>query len=196
MGEIKSAWELAMERTAGIESDRSSLRMNELKKVGGRIASVFMDGESPEPKKMMKEIGNYSGEEKETVRRAAVETLLSYIGLPRDEDFQEKTDFVAEGLKAVLGKGAGVKEIMPQVSQFFSQFLQHRRQITEQLKEQYTPQLRRKQQSLAKQYGYEVELKHEQDPEFNALLKRNLQQLEAQYQEALTQVKDQLRSSL
>jgi hypothetical protein len=196
MGEIKSAWELAMERTAGIESDKSSLRIHELKKAGGRIASAFMDANSPDSKKMLKEIDSYPKDDRETLRKAVVEILLSYINLPRDEDFQKKIDFVTEGLKALLGKGAGVKEILPQVSQFFSQFLQHRRQITEQLKEQYTPQLRRKQQSLAKQYGYEVELKHEQDPEFNALLKRNLQQLEAQYQEALNQVKDQLRASI
>jgi len=77
MGEIKSAWELAMERTAGIESDKSSLRMSELKKAGGRIASAYMDGEKPEPKKLTKEFKNYSGKELETVRKASVEILLS-----------------------------------------------------------------------------------------------------------------------
>lgn len=193
MGEIKSSWELAMERTAGIKSDKSSLRMNELKKVGQKIASDFMDDTEAKPKKMMEAVKEYSGEEKKAVEKAAVEILLSHISLPRDENYQERLDFVSAGLQAAIGKKGYISEIIGQISQFFAQFLQQKEQLKEQLKQQYTPQLRQKQQSLSQQYGYEMELKHEQDPEFNQLLHKHMQQLESQYQNALNEVKEQIR---
>ncbi|MDZ7794762.1 MAG: DUF6657 family protein [Spirochaetia bacterium] len=72
--------------------------------------------------------------------------------------------------------------------------MQHRGQLTEQVKQQYEPQLQQKQQNLTRQYGYEIELKPEQDPEYTQLLQRHMQQLEQQYQNALNEVKEQIRS--
>lgn len=194
MGEIKSSWELAMERTADIKSDKSAVRNNELKKIGQKIASDYMDSATPKPKEMQTAIKEYKGEEKQIVKKAALEILLSHISLPRDENYQERLSFVEEGLKALIGKDHQLSSIIQQVSQFFSQFLQHQQQLTEQVKQQYEPQLRQKQQNLTRQYGYEIELKPEQDPEYNQLLQRHMQQLEQQYQDALNQVKDQVRS--
>ncbi len=194
MGEIKSSWEIAMERTADIKSDKSSVRNNELKKIGQKIASDYMDSATPKPKEMQKAIKEYKGEEKQIVEKAAVEILLSHISLPRDENFQERLSFVEDGLKALVGKDHQLASLLQQISQFFSQFLQHQQQLTEQVKQQYEPQLRQKQQNLTRQYGYEIELKPEQDPEYNQLLQRHMQQLEQQYQDALNQVKDQIRS--
>ncbi len=194
MGEIKSSWELAMERTAGIQGDKSAVRKNELKKIGQKIASEYMDSATPEPKQLQKSIKEYKGEEKNTVEKSAVEILLSHISLPRDENFQERLNYVEKGLKILIGKDSQLSSILQQVSQFFTQYLQHQDQLTEQVKQQYEPQLRQKQQNLTRQYGYEIELKPEQDPEYNQLLQRHMQQLEQQYQDALNQVKDQIRS--
>jgi hypothetical protein len=194
MGEIKSSWELAMERTADIKSDKSAVRNNELKKAGQKIASDYMDSATPKPKEMRTAIKEYKGEEKQIVEKAAIEILLSHISLPRDENYQERLSFVEDGLKALLGKDHQLSSMLQQVSQFFSQFLQHQQQLTEQVKQQYEPQLRQKQQNLTRQYGYEIELKPEQDPEYTQLLQRHMQQLEQQYQDALNQVKDQIRS--
>ncbi len=194
MGEIKSSWEIAMERTAGIKSDKSSIRQNELKKNGQKIASEYMDAETADPGSITKGLKQYPREERQTVEKAVLEILLSHITLPRSDDFEEKLKRVLEGLQPLLENKRVIQEIGSQASQFLSQFLQHREQLTEQLKQQYTPQLRQKQQQLKKQYGYEVELKHEQDPEFNSLLRKNLQHLESQYQDALGQMKDQIRN--
>ncbi|HDQ13200.1 MAG TPA: hypothetical protein ENN41_00090 [Sediminispirochaeta sp.] len=194
MGEIKSSWELAMERTASIKSDKSALRASELKEKGQKIASEYLSADKAEPKKLTQALKEYSGQEKKQVEKAVIEVLLTYISLPRNGEYQSRLDFVSEGLKKVIGNAGIIEEILQQISQFFSQYLEQREQLKEQLKQQYTPQLRRKQQSLAQQYGYEIELKHEQDPEFSQLLQKNLRHLEGQYQEALNQVKDQLRN--
>lgn len=194
MGEIKSSWEIAMERTAGIKSDKLSIRQSELKKNGQKIASEYMDAEAAKPDIITSGLKHYSREERHTVEKAVLEILLSHITLPRNGDFEEKVQRVMTGLKPLLENKRVIQEISSQLSQFLNQFLQHREQLTEQLKQQYTPQLRQKQQQLKKQYGYEVELKHEQDPEFNSLLRKNLQHLESQYQDALGQMKDQIRN--
>jgi len=194
MGEIKSSWEIAMERTAGIKSDKSSIRQNELKKNGQKIASEYMDAETADPVTITKGLKHYPREERHTVEKAVLEILLSHITLPRNGEFEEKVQRVMIGLQPLLDNKRVIQEISSQLSQFLNQFLQHREQLTEQLKQQYTPQLRQKQQQLKKQYGYEVELKHEQDPEFNSLLRKNLQNLESQYQDALGQMKDQIRN--
>ncbi|MCF7915298.1 MAG: hypothetical protein K9L66_09035 [Spirochaetaceae bacterium] len=194
MGEIKSTWELAMERTADIKSDKTAVRKNELKKIGQKIASDYMNSDTPEPKNLQKAIKEYKGDERNTVESSAVEILLSHISLPRDENFQERLNYVEKGLKALIGKDSQLSSVLQQVSQFFTQYLQHREQLTEQVKQQYEPQLRQKQQNLTRQYGYEIELKPEQDPEYTQLLQRHMQQLEQQYQNALNEVKDQIRS--
>jgi len=194
MGEIKSSWEIALERTANIKSDKSSVHVNELKKSGQRIASEYIDAVSPNKDELAKAVKKYSREEKHLVEKAVLEILLSHITLPKEEGFEDSLRILIEGLQVILGDKRIIKDVSTQLSQFFTQFLEHREQFTEQIKQQYTPQLQQKQEALKKQYGYEVDLKPEQDPEFLSLLRKNIQKLEAQYQEALNQMKDQIRN--
>jgi len=194
MGEIKSSWEIAMERTAGIRSDKSSIRQNELKKDGQKIASEFMDAASANPELITAKLKAHTREERPVVEKALLDILLSHIVLPRGTDYQEKLQRVLEGLQALLNNKKIIHEIGTQLSQFMAQFLQNRDQFTEELKKHYAPQLRQKQEQLKKQYGDAIELKHEQDPEFNSLLRQNLQRMEKQYQDALNQIKDQIRN--
>jgi hypothetical protein len=194
MGIIKSSWEVAMERTADIKGDKSSVHANEMKKTGKRIASDYIYADKPDISDFQKAIGDYSGEDKQLIQRGAFEVFLSYISLPQDENYGTALDLAQKGLEVLTGNKKDVAAILDQVRQFFSQYLQHRDQLTEQMKQQYEPQLRRKQQELSRQYGSEIEFKPEQDPEFNQALRKNMQQLEAQYQQALNQVKEQLTS--
>ena len=117
MGEIKSSWEIAMERTADIKSDKSSVRNNELKKIGQKIASDYMDTTTAKPKEMQKAIREYKGEEKHVVEKAAVEILLSHISLPRDDNFQDRLSFVEDGLKELVGKEHQLSSLLQQISQ-------------------------------------------------------------------------------
>jgi len=194
MGEIKSAWELALERTADIKGDKSSIRLNELKKSGQKIASDFLESESPEQETLKKTFKAFSKEERPTVEKAALEIFLSHITLPREDTYREKIELVMQGLQSIINEKRVIQELGTQIVQFFGQYLEHREQLSEQLKQHYMPQLRQKQEALKKQYGYEVELKPEQDPEFSNLLRKNFQKLEAQYQDALNQMKDQIRN--
>ena len=194
MARIKSAWELAVERTSGIEGNKESVRANELKKEGQKLASKYLNATSPDAEILTEGLKKFSKQERKEVERSVFETLLSQISLPRNNRFQEKLETTKQGLIALLGKNKKLHTIIDQLGQFFQQYLQYQEQIKEQLKQQYGPQLKRKQQQLSKQYGYEVELTPEQDPEFNQLLKQNLEQLEEQYQQALGKAREDIRS--
>ncbi len=196
MGRIKSAWELALERTSDIKGDREAVRAHELKQEGKKLASKFLNADTPDEKILTEGLKEYEKQERKEVENSAFEVLLSQVSLPRDQDFGGKLETVKKGLGALTGKTKRVGSVIDQLSQFFQQYLQYQQQITEQLKQQYEPQLRRKQQQLSKQYGYSVELKAEQDPEFNQILKQNLEQLEEQYQQALSKAREDLRSFL
>ena len=74
--------------------------------------------------------------------------------------------------------------------------MEAREQIETGVKEQYEPKLREKEVLLEKQMGAKVHLTHEQDPEFLALLSKNYSRLDEQYNQALQQVKDQLKQLL
>ena len=89
-----------------------------------------------------------------------------------------------------------VTYIFQQVSQFFEQYMQAREQIEAGVKEQYEPKLREKERMLEQQMGAKVQLTHEQDQEFLALLSKNYSRLDEQYNQALGQVKDQLKQML
>ena len=194
MARIKSAWELALERTSDIKSDKDSVRANELKRQGQKIASEYINSSNPEVKDINEALKSYSKDEQREVRKSVVDVLLSQVSLPRDRQFKEKLEATKNGLAALSKNSKKVSGIIDQIAQFFDQYLQYQQQITDQLKQQYEPQLRQKKEQLSRQYGYSVDLKPEQDPEFNQLLKKNLQQLEEQYQQALTKAREELRS--
>lgn len=194
MGEIKSSWEVAMERTADIKGDKSAIHADEMNKTGKRLASEYFNATSPDIKSFEKSLQEYKGEDKKLVQRGAFEVFMSHLSLPQDENYEKALELAQKGLEVLTGQKREVATIMDQVRKFFAQYLQHRDQLTQQLKQQYEPQLKRKQQELSRQYGQEIELQPEQDPEFNQALRQNMQQLESQYQDALNQVKEQLNS--
>ena len=194
MGIIKSSWEVAMERTADIKGDKSAVHADEMKKTGKRLASEYVYAPKPDIKNFEKALNEYKGEDRSLVQRGAFEVFMSYLSLPQDENYENSLNLAQKGLEVLTGNKREIASIMEQVHQFFGQYLQHRDQLTEQMKQQYEPQLKRKQQELSRQYGGQIELQPEQDPEFNQALRKNMQQLESQYQEALNQVKEQLNS--
>jgi hypothetical protein len=194
MARIKSAWEIALERTSEIEGNKESIRVNALKKAGRKIASEYINADSSDLLKLTDSLKSYSKEERREVEKSVIEVLFAQISLPRNEQFKEKLEESKKALSSLSKNGKKVSAIIDEIAQFFRQYLEYREQIRERLTQQYGPQLKQKEEQLSHQYGYSVELRPEQDPEFNQLLKRNFQRLEEQYQEALDRAREELRT--
>ncbi len=193
---IKSALEIAMERTKDVKSDPDTVKSDNLAKEGQKFASDYLYNKDIEKTDLEKKIKSFSGDNRRFFIKGIKKTLLSNLRLPKTENFEELFDKILIGLISVNINKKDVDVMMEQIKQFYTQYLENRSQLIEAIKQQYAPRLMQKQQELAKQYGHEVALSPEQDPEFMELLKSNLLKLETQYSESLSKAKEELEKLL
>ena len=191
MTEIKSALEIALERTKDIKGDKETLMANDRRNVGKRLASKYLNpvGEKSDPNEAFK---SHSGEEARWVKEGFFQTLIANLSLPADDSYEEGLRNFEKGFLFVIKEKKQLNYLFQQLEQFFRQYLQTRDQVQDQLKQQYEPKLREKEKLLAKQMGGQIHLTPEADPEFIDILSKNLSRLEAQYYQALGQIKDEL----
>ena len=194
MAEIKSALEIALAKTQDIQGDKETLKSNELKNDGKKLASAFLDSASKvDEGEVTSKLKSFSSSERKSFSEGFSSVMLANLTLPLADTYSDKLSLLEKGLQAVLKERKQVAYVFQQVSQFFEQYLQAREQIEAGVKEQYEPKLREKEGLLEQQMGAKVHLTHEQDPEFLALLSKNYSRLDEQYNQALQQVKDQLK---
>lgn len=194
MTHIKSALEIAMERTEGVTGDPEKLAQDNLVKEGKRIASSFLSiSEETTAVDIKEKLKSYSGKELGWVKEGIYQTLVANLVLPLDDAYQEKLATIAKGLPEIVPDKKRISMIFEQLGQFFDQYLENKKAIRTQLEQQYAPRLRQREAQLAKQTGQQVRLSPMQDPEFVKLLQRNIGQLEERYSESLNGLKEELR---
>jgi hypothetical protein len=193
MGEIKSAFEIAMERSEDVKSDKSSLEAHEYRTTGKRLASKFLEDPGEKENDLGKQLKSYSGKQKVHVKEGMFETLLNNITLPLDDFDEKRFKTIEQGMHSLLPDKRFVSSIFQQIQQFFQQYVENKKQIKSHLEQQFAQKLQQKQQEVSQRLGTEVELDPEQDPEFSSYLKQHTSQLTAQFQEALDQGKEELR---
>ncbi len=193
MAHIKSALELALEKTEGIKINKDEIRLKEIQNKGRTAASEFLFGNKTTAEELSEAVGKYRKKEKEAFREGIIKTFLSNITLPKNGNFTELADKITEGLSVLTKDKKQVGVFMEQLKSFFSKYMENREDLTEAAKAQYQPRLRQKEQELARQTGQQVQLTPEQDPEFMEFLKQNLARLDEQYSMSLKQFKDELK---
>ncbi len=194
MTHIKSALEIAMERTEGVTGDPEKLAQDKLVKEGKRIASSFMSiSEETTAVDMKEKLKAYSGKELGWVKEGIYQTLVANLVLPLDDTYREKLSIIAKGLPEIIPDKKRISMIFDQLGQFFDQYLENKKAMRTQLEQQYAPRLRQREAQLAKQTGQQVRLSPMQDPDFVNLLQRNMGQLDERYSESLNGLKEELR---
>jgi hypothetical protein len=191
MGEIKSALELALERTKDIKGDPEALARHEAKIEGKKLLARINEDSKLDVRKAIKE---FPKEKRDWVREGLFEVLLSSINLPTEEMDLERLAPIERGLKGVIRDEGNVGYLMEQVRNLFKQYLDNRQQIIESLRSQYQGRVREREQQLAQQYGRQMKLDVSSDPEYQKAVQQHLGQLKSQYDQVVTQVRDQLRS--
>mgnify|MGYP006295419573 FL=1 len=191
MGEIKSALELALERTKDIKGDPEALARHEAKIEGKKLLAQINEDSNLDVRKAIKE---FPKEKRDWVREGLFEVLLTSINLPTDEMDLERLGPIERGLKGVVGDEGNVSYLMEQVRNLFKQYLDNRQQIIESLRSQYQGRVREREQQMAQQYGRQMKLDVSSDPEYQQAVQQHLGQLKSQYDQVVTQVRDQLRS--
>lgn len=186
MSQIKSALEIALERTADIKSNASVGKKRELNNCGKKIASDFLSDNDLTAFK--KAFGGYKHEEKDLVLEGALKLFMARIQLPADETEKQKVMLIGQGLEMLLPH-KNMTALFQSVDQVFSRYLEAQQQVEAALTQQFMSKLRQKQQELEKRFGQQIELSPSQDPEFAQALSRNLDALKEQYLPSVDEIK-------
>ena len=192
MAFIKSALEIALERTKDVKSDPETIKADNLLKEGQKFASEYLYDTDFDNDELVKRIKTYTGNEKKIFIEGIRKTFLSNLHLPKTVEFEELFNKIKVGFSTITTNKKNVNMMVEQIKQFYTQYLENRSQLIEALKQQYAPRLMQKQQEMAERYGQEVTLSPERDPEFMELVKSNLMKLETQYEDSLSKTKDEL----
>ncbi len=193
MGEIKSAFEIAMENVKDVVGDKEALEATKFKTEGKKIISKFLDDSVENIKEELKK---YSGKELKWVREGMLEALLSNLILPVDEYRLSQNRKIGEALFSVVDNTSNLGKIMGELEHFFREYMEERKRLTEAIEQQFAPRLRQKEEELSKQLGSPVKIDPASDPEYTAFLRQHLGQLEERYSSVLNRVKDEIRSYL
>ncbi len=210
MARIRSALEIALERTESVAGDPERIRNNELIKTGKRLMGTFLFEHDSTVESLAEKLKAVPDSDKPLVREHMVETLLLNISLPQDELYvmalgklKKASEFLAPDNKTnekTTGESDpesdSVTQLFIQLDQLYLQYLQSREQLLEMAKQQYAPHLKQKEEQMSRQMGKPVNLQPEQDPEFIKFLEANYQRLEENFQEAVQGLRDQLRTLL
>jgi hypothetical protein len=189
MGKIKSALEIALERTESVKSDKGSIGQFEAKQQGKKIANEFLEDPSRNLEEAIKKTPK---EQRDSLKQGIFEVLLSRITLPLSRDEEKQVQTVGKGLEAVIG-GGRFSSRYRQFTQIVARYLDEAEQYDKAIRHQYAPKLRAKEEELSRRYGRQVQLDPFQDPEFVNFYNQNMNALRENYQAAVEQVQEEAR---
>jgi len=187
MGKIKSALEIALERTESVKGDKDRIGQYEAKQKGKKLANQFLEGNV---KSLTEEIEKEAADGRASFKQGLFDVLISQMVLPAAREEIKRIETSCQGLLTVIG-GKHFTEIARQVGQMMNQYLNEAAQYEEAIKRQYAPKLRQKEEELSRRLGRHVKLDPFQDPEFVQFFNQNLNALKANYQAALNQAREE-----
>jgi hypothetical protein len=187
MGRIKSALEIALERTESVRGGKDSISQFETRQKGKKLANEFLEDSGIS---LETEIKKTPKEEQDSLRQGMFDVLLSQIALPLTEEDKKRIETAGRGLLAVIG-GSRFSALLKQFSQVLGQYLDETAQYQEAIKRQYAPKLRQKEEELSRRLGRPVQLDPFQDPEFAAFYNQTMNQFKTNYQAVVDQVREE-----
>jgi len=190
MAVIKSALELALERTEGLTVDKEELRRKELF-TQGRVAAAkaLEEGVDSFETTLLAQEKALKKPELAIFTEGAAENLLSRIVLATDPAAAAALAKAGDLLDRLTKKKAGAK--LQQVAGLLQQYGTEVGQLRAAIGQQLGPQLRqRAQQQGVNPATYVME----KDPAYLKVLAENLEPLRAEYQQSLEAVKAEIRS--
>ena len=195
MSKIRSAWEIALEKTVNIEVDRDKLRKEENMRKARSLAGSFLNGDEQMTVSDLEK--QYAAIEDRSAAKEGIKlSLMQNITLSTEEDVTNRYEKLLS-LASLVSKGnEDVTALMNQIVSFLRQYPQHRKQLVEQLKQHFAPMLEQKAAQLKEKYGQDVPLSAENDPEFLKIAQQNLDQLAKQYEDTLRDAKEKLDALL
>lgn len=196
MTDIKSAFEKAMEKAAKIEkaSPEELRRMESLPK-GNAFAARFLDITGSFDLKG--ELDKASPQVRKYLVEGAEQILLRNIILPQTDAAKKANERAVEGLLLLKEDKRKAKALLDQVKQMLGYYDQQRQQTYAQHKSAFEKRLVGARRAMEQQTGVKAEnisVKVEAQPQFQEEWRQILAQINAQYDAALNELKQGLKS--
>lgn len=193
MGDIKSAREIAMEKIAALGEPTEAERLEwKYLPEGEKLAARYLKGDA----KLAEELAKFDKTAASYVASGASSVLVKNINLPRDEAAQKVNKTAMDGLKIIKTDKSRLEAILKQVQQIFTHFAtqgaQQNKQAYEMLRDDFQAKI---QEALNKQTGgnaANMRIDVEKQPQFQEEWRKVKNQLENQYIQVLTELKQQL----
>lgn len=191
MGEMKSAFEKAMERVAsfGEPSKEDKLTWKYVPE-GQRLAAEYLR----EERNLIAELSSFGEEDRPYVKKGAEEVFLRNISLPADDFARQRNKKAMEGIKAMKVDKAALENVYSKMRRIFEHYgqegEQQRSQSYEMLKQKFQARI----QQLAQQGGLPpgARVDVESQPQFQEEWRKTQAQLDSQYSKLLDEYKHEI----
>ena len=190
MGEIRSAFEIAMEKAGKIEkASPEALRRMEYGPQGSAIAARYLRGEV---KDLSGELARHDSSVAGYLIAGMQETLLRNVCLPRDPATQQASTRAMEGVLVLKGNSGSARQVFDQIQHLFAYYDGAVQQAYTQLKSDFEARLGDARKAMELQMGAGVRLDLERIPQFQEEWSRARAALEVQYERVLEEHKQAL----
>ena len=183
MARIKSAWEIALEKTQDIEIDEAKYRTDKLEREGMALAGGYLNNTDQKLDIVAAKFASYEKNDLAVVRRGIVNTILSNISLPSDDIYQMRFDRTTDLVNLVTKGDMQAMGLMQQIGGFLKQYIDAKTAFVDRMKDQI-------------QQAMENTPEGVNSAQYSQLISQNLKKMDAQYGEALENTKQSLKQIL
>ncbi len=192
MADIKSAYEIAMEKIKDIESATPEERLKwKLVPKGEELAGKYIKDDV----NLLTELGKYKDEERKYVVQGVSAILIRNIDLPKNDAIKKNNRKAMDGIKLIKKDKTGVENVFSKIRYIFNHYAeqgdQQKKQAYEQVKEQFAVKL---QQAVQQQMGANARMNVdvERHPQFQEEWRKMLARLDTQYTQHINEYKHDL----
>lgn len=191
MGEIKTAWEKAMEKVEKLgKATDEELRRLEHVPAGNAIAAKFINEDNYD---FEIQLTKYKGSGiRQYVIEGAMEVFLRNITLPHDEREKIRTEKAMAGIKVLKENKKQIDAIIDHIKNIISYYEQARQHSFGQFKKDFEAKIREAGNMLQKMPGNAANLETQIQQQFQDEWRRVSMELDAQYEKALEEQKQQI----
>ncbi len=194
MSKIKSAWEIALEKTENISIDKEKLQRQENVRRAMALAGGYLNyDEEMTAEKISQDwqaIKDLDG-----AREGLKKTVLQNLTLPNEKVLGDRYERLTT-LLGLLTDSSAAMSLMGQIVGLCKQYPDHQKQLMDQLKAHFEPMLQEKAAKLRAQYGQDVPVSLENDQEFLKVAQQQLDALAKQYNQSLDEAKSRLEEMI
>ena len=204
MAVIKSALELALERTKDLQLDESAQKLADARIEGRKAASQYLEDQTSVDFKAI--LNTLEPVQRQTFLTAAFEVLINFIQLPTNSVVEtEKMESIGKAIVLLCGLSPRfsserevklaqqqARSLYQQILRFLSQYQEEMKRVEQAIRNQWAPKLRERERQLAAALGQNVRIDPMSDPEFAEFYRKNIESMRNNYGKALEDAKKQL----